>query len=60
MMKNNGLKKEPGHSLIEVNGVVERFTMGEYVHSRSEEVGHMLELLREAFTEVAEQFNAYL
>ncbi|KAL9681388.1 hypothetical protein QQ045_013171 [Rhodiola kirilowii] len=53
MMKNSGLKKEPGHSLIEVNGIVERFTMGEFVHSRSDEIGDMLEFLSGDVMDVA-------
>ncbi|KAL5982064.1 hypothetical protein ACLOJK_016133 [Asimina triloba] len=34
MLKGSGVKKEPGHSLIEVQGMVERFTVGDFSHSK--------------------------
>ncbi|GAB4860591.1 hypothetical protein Ancab_035752 [Ancistrocladus abbreviatus] len=42
MLKSSGLKKEPGHSLIEVNGVVEKFTVGDFSHSWIEEIKGIL------------------
>ncbi|KAK2969239.1 hypothetical protein RJ640_003473 [Escallonia rubra] len=45
MLKGSGLKKEPGHSLIEVKGIVEKFTVGNFSHSRIEEIVDVLENL---------------
>lgn len=45
LLKDSGLKKEPGYSLIEVRGVVERFTIGDFSHSRIEELKGMLKSL---------------
>ncbi|KAM7492496.1 hypothetical protein LguiA_035417 [Lonicera macranthoides] len=42
MLKGSGLKKEPGHSLIEVKGIVEKFTVGNFSHSRIEEIVDIL------------------
>lgn len=45
MLKVSGLKKEPGHSLIEVEGIVEKFTVGKFSHSRISEIVDVLNLL---------------
>ncbi|XP_060172188.1 pentatricopeptide repeat-containing protein At4g33170-like [Lycium barbarum] len=42
MLKSCGLKKEAGHSLIEVKGVVEKFTIGNFSNSRIEEIVNVL------------------
>ncbi|KAE8681845.1 Pentatricopeptide repeat-containing protein [Hibiscus syriacus] len=36
MMKEKGVKKQPGYSLIEVDGKVHKFTMGEKSHAETE------------------------
>nr|XP_043630802.1 putative pentatricopeptide repeat-containing protein At3g47840 [Erigeron canadensis] len=48
-LKDSLIKKEPGHSLIEVKGSLEKFTVGRISHSRIEEIVGMLEVL--SFTE---------
>lgn len=45
MLKGSGLKKEPGWSLIDVDGSVEKFTMGDFCNSRMEEMVDILEIL---------------
>ncbi|KAK1383098.1 Pentatricopeptide repeat-containing protein [Heracleum sosnowskyi] len=45
MLKVSGLKKEPGHSLIEVEGIMEKFTVGKFSHSRISEILDVLNLL---------------
>ena len=45
MLKGSSLKKEPGHSLIEVSGIVEKFTIGDFTHSRSKEIEGILKTL---------------
>ncbi|KAG9134715.1 hypothetical protein Leryth_001031 [Lithospermum erythrorhizon] len=45
MLKVSGLKKEPGHSLIEVKGSVERFIVGDFSHSRIKEMVATLKIL---------------
>ncbi|MCD7448527.1 hypothetical protein HAX54_043457 [Datura stramonium] len=42
MLKSCGLKKEAGHSLIEVKGSVEKFTIGNFSNSRIEEIVNVL------------------
>ncbi|XP_015081626.1 pentatricopeptide repeat-containing protein At4g33170-like [Solanum pennellii] len=42
MLKSCGLKKEAGHSLIEVKGSVEKFTIGNFANSRIEEIVNVL------------------
>ncbi|XP_075077635.1 pentatricopeptide repeat-containing protein At4g33170-like isoform X2 [Nicotiana tabacum] len=42
MLKGCGLKKEAGHSLIEVKGSVEKFTIGDFSNSRIEEIMKVL------------------
>ncbi|GJU73454.1 tetratricopeptide-like helical domain-containing protein, partial [Tanacetum coccineum] len=37
-LKDSLIKKEPGHSFIEVQGVVEKFTVGRILHSRIQEI----------------------
>ncbi|GAV81469.1 PPR domain-containing protein/PPR_2 domain-containing protein, partial [Cephalotus follicularis] len=41
-LKGSGLKKEPGHSLIEVRGMFEKFTIGDFSHSKLKEIKDML------------------
>ncbi|RVW16124.1 Pentatricopeptide repeat-containing protein [Vitis vinifera] len=48
-LKRSGLKKEPGHSLIEVNGSVEKFTIGDFTHLRIKEIKGILKTLSWAF-----------
>ncbi|KAL0317857.1 UNVERIFIED_CONTAM: Pentatricopeptide repeat-containing protein, chloroplastic [Sesamum angustifolium] len=43
LMKDAGLKKEPGGSLVEVNGSVHEFVVGDSTHSRSKEIYLKLE-----------------
>ncbi|XP_020548880.1 pentatricopeptide repeat-containing protein At2g29760, chloroplastic isoform X1 [Sesamum indicum] len=43
LMKDAGLKKEPGGSLVEVNGSVHEFVVGDSTHSRSKEIYFKLE-----------------
>ncbi|XP_030509757.1 pentatricopeptide repeat-containing protein At4g13650 [Cannabis sativa] len=38
LLNRSGLKKEPGHSLVEVNGSFEKFTVGNFSHSKIEEI----------------------
>ncbi|KAI7988753.1 Pentatricopeptide repeat-containing protein [Camellia lanceoleosa] len=45
MTKGSGLKKEPGHCLIEVKGVVEKFTIGGFSDARIEHIVHILKTL---------------
>lgn len=42
MLKGSGVKKEPGHSLIQVKGMVEKFTVGDFSHLRIEEIKEVL------------------
>ena len=42
MLTSCGLKKEAGHSLIEVKGSVEKFTIGNFANSRIEEIVNVL------------------
>ena len=51
-LKGSGLKKEPGHSLIEVNGSVEKFTIGDFTHLRIKEIKGILKTLSWAVGEV--------
>ena len=44
-LKDSLIKKEPGHSLIEVQGVVEKFTVGRILHSRIDEIVGVLKVL---------------
>ncbi|KAL7588273.1 hypothetical protein Lser_V15G39701 [Lactuca serriola] len=44
-LKDSLLKKEVGHSLIEVKGCVEKFTVGRICHSRIEEILGVLKVL---------------
>ncbi|CAH9128505.1 unnamed protein product [Cuscuta epithymum] len=45
MLKGSGLKKEAGHSLIEVERSVEKFTIGDFSHSRITEILQVLRCL---------------
>ncbi|XP_022864633.1 pentatricopeptide repeat-containing protein At3g49170, chloroplastic-like [Olea europaea var. sylvestris] len=42
LLQGSRLKKEPGHSLIEVKGSVEMFMVGDFSHSRIEEIVNLL------------------
>ncbi|GKB73587.1 hypothetical protein Tco_0934999 [Tanacetum coccineum] len=44
-LKDSLIKKEPGHSFIEVQGVVEKFTVGRILHSRIQEIVGVLKVL---------------
>lgn len=52
MLKGSGLKKEPGYSLIEVKGIVEKFTVGNFSNSRIEEMVDLLKALSPAVDEM--------
>lgn len=45
MLKGSGLKKEPGWSLIDVDGSVEKFTVGDFSHLRMEKMVDILKIL---------------
>ncbi|KAL5541134.1 hypothetical protein UlMin_044381 [Ulmus minor] len=45
MLNGRGLRKEPGYSLVEVNGSFEKFTVGNLSHSRIEEIKDTLRTL---------------
>ncbi|GLT95569.1 hypothetical protein SLE2022_132450 [Rubroshorea leprosula] len=45
MLKGSGLKKEPGWSLVEVKGSFEKFTVGDFSHSRVEEIKEILKII---------------
>ncbi|KAL3528175.1 hypothetical protein ACH5RR_012831 [Cinchona calisaya] len=45
MLKSSGLKKEPGWSLIDVDGAVQKFTIGDFAHSMMEEMVDILKIL---------------
>nr|GMD21176.1 pentatricopeptide repeat-containing protein At4g33170-like [Ipomoea batatas] len=51
MLKGSGLKKEAGQSLIEVKGSVEKFTIGDFTHSRIKEILHVLRSLSSIWDE---------
>ncbi|KAL6575243.1 hypothetical protein OROMI_012528 [Orobanche minor] len=42
MLRVRGLKKEAAHSVIEVKGSVEKFTVGDFSHSRMDEILNLL------------------
>ncbi|GJW31967.1 FAR1-related sequence 5-like protein [Tanacetum coccineum] len=44
-LKDSLIKKEPGHSFIEVQGVVEKFIVGRILHSRIQEIVGVLKVL---------------
>ncbi|KAL4564360.1 hypothetical protein LXL04_028421 [Taraxacum kok-saghyz] len=44
-LKDSLVRKEPGHSLIEIEGRVEKFTVGRICHSRIEEIVGVLKVL---------------
>ncbi|XP_028776667.1 pentatricopeptide repeat-containing protein At1g11290, chloroplastic-like [Neltuma alba] len=45
MLKDSGLRKETGHSLVELRGTYEKFTMGDFSHLKIEEIKHVLRTL---------------
>ncbi|KAI5676363.1 hypothetical protein M9H77_07313 [Catharanthus roseus] len=45
LLKDSGLKKEPGHSLIDVEGFVKKFTIADFSHPRMEEILDILKIL---------------
>ncbi|URE28659.1 hypothetical protein MUK42_33216 [Musa troglodytarum] len=45
MLKCTGVKKEPGHSFMEVKGIAEKFTVGDFSHAQIEEIMMTLESL---------------
>ncbi|KAK9134343.1 hypothetical protein Syun_013673 [Stephania yunnanensis] len=53
MLKGSGVKKDQGHSLIEVKGVIEKFTVGSFSHPLAEEIMDTLSSLSWALTEVS-------
>ena len=44
-LKDSLIKKEQSHSLIEVQGVVTKFTVGRILHSRIDEIVGVLKVL---------------
>ncbi|XAR54532.1 hypothetical protein NMG60_11029699 [Bertholletia excelsa] len=54
MLKGSGVKKNPGHSLIEVKGVIEKFTIDDFSHVRIEEI---VRVLKSLFQEEDEIFS---
>ncbi|KAJ0031232.1 hypothetical protein Pint_14023 [Pistacia integerrima] len=53
MLKGSGLKKEPAHSMIEVKGNFEKFTVGKFSHTRIGEIKCMLNIIGWAAAEVS-------
>ncbi|KAJ0089502.1 hypothetical protein Patl1_14172 [Pistacia atlantica] len=53
MLKGSGLKKEPAHSMIEVKGNFEKFTVGKFSHARIGEIKCMLNIIGWAAAEVS-------
>ncbi|KAB1204286.1 hypothetical protein CJ030_MR8G020403 [Morella rubra] len=53
MLKGSGLRKTPGHSLIEVKGIFEKFTLGDFSHSRLDAIKNILRTLNWAMREVS-------
>ncbi|XP_078441319.1 pentatricopeptide repeat-containing protein At3g53360, mitochondrial-like [Wolffia australiana] len=47
LLKGSGLKKEPGHSLIEVDGVLDRFLVGDFSHPRFRDIKDTLDSLNQ-------------
>ena len=47
MMREGGLKKTPGYSMVEVNNRVHRFQVGDKLHPQSENIYATLETLAE-------------
>ncbi|XP_038990197.1 pentatricopeptide repeat-containing protein At3g53360, mitochondrial isoform X1 [Phoenix dactylifera] len=45
LLKGSGVKKEPGHSLIQIKGISEKFTAGDFSHARIEEIVETLDNL---------------
>lgn len=50
-MKTVGMKKEPGHSVIEVNGTVNEFLMGDQSHPQIRRINEMLAEMRRKLNE---------
>lgn len=44
-LKDSLIKKEPGHSLIEVQGAVEKFTVGRILNPRIDDIVGVLKVL---------------
>ena len=53
MLKGSGLWKEPGHSLIDIKGSFEKFTIGDFSHLRIDDVKDTLRTLNWAVSEVS-------
>ncbi|XP_043697767.1 pentatricopeptide repeat-containing protein At3g53360, mitochondrial-like [Telopea speciosissima] len=53
MLKGSMVKKEPGQSLIEVKGMIEKFTAGDVSHSRMEEIEDILRSFSWTVSEVS-------
>lgn len=45
MLRASGLKKEAGHSMIEVNGSMEKFIIGDFSHDRVDEILNLVKTL---------------
>lgn len=46
MLRGSGMKKEAGHSLIDVQGFLEKFIISDFSHSMIEEILEILRILR--------------
>ncbi|KAL5744491.1 hypothetical protein ACOSP7_027353 [Xanthoceras sorbifolium] len=53
MLKGSGMKKEPGCSMVAVKGTFEKFTVGDFSHSRIEDIKYMLKILGRAAVDVS-------
>ncbi|KAJ7979410.1 putative Pentatricopeptide repeat-containing protein [Quillaja saponaria] len=56
IMKGSGLRKEAGHSLVEVKGNFEKFIKGDFSHLRNEEIKDILRTLNWAISMVSANF----
>ncbi|KAL3532338.1 hypothetical protein ACH5RR_005859 [Cinchona calisaya] len=45
LIEDTGMKKKPGCSVVEVNGLIEEFLAGDLLHPKSQEVSQMLDSL---------------
>ncbi|KAF8401851.1 hypothetical protein HHK36_012798 [Tetracentron sinense] len=51
-MKDTGIKKAPGLSLIEVNGFIHQFMMGDQTHHQTQQINEMLKEMSKKLKEV--------
>ncbi|KAG9455112.1 hypothetical protein H6P81_008016 [Aristolochia fimbriata] len=53
MLKGSSVKKVAGHSLIEIKGALEKFTVGDFTHPQSKVIGEVLRNLSWAARELS-------